>query len=177
MRIVRTTAGPQPEPAQPSKSEAAPSEPVRIVLADDHELMREGIAAVIAREPEFSLCGMAGNEEIARELVAHQRPDLLLIDLSIGRRDELGLLRHLLATSPSTRILALAAFAEERHAERLLRSGARGFFLKSASGEQLLQALRTVMAGDIFVYPRLAALAASISKTIPKTTGARARQQ
>jgi DNA-binding NarL/FixJ family response regulator len=139
----------------------------RIVLADDHELVREGMAAVIGREQGFTLCGAAGDEKAAYDLVALHRPDLLLIDLSISERDGLYFLQHLIISAPSTHVMALAAYAEDRYAERVLRSGACGYFIKSASGAQLVEAVRTVAAGGIYVDRRLAGLpVASIRRAL-----------
>lgn len=130
----------------------------RIVVADDHELIREGIAAVLGREAEFVICGTTSSEEGAGKLLAQHRPNLLLIDLSISR-DGLTLLRKVGSNFPATRVLVLAAYAEERYAERVLRSGARGYFLKSDSGAQLVEAIRTVAAGETYTHPRIASFA------------------
>jgi DNA-binding NarL/FixJ family response regulator len=130
----------------------------RIVLADDHELIREGIAAVIAREPELTICGLASDERTAAELIARHRPDLLLIDLSLSRRDELSLLRNLIESYPATRILALAAYTEELYADRILSAGASGYFIKSATAAELIRAIRRVAGGETYASPRLAIL-------------------
>jgi len=128
----------------------------RIVLADDHELIREGIAAVIAREPDLTITGLASDDRTAAELVARHRPEVLLIDLSLSRRDELSLLRNLIESYPATRILALAAYAEELYADRILSAGASGYFIKSATGAELIQAIRRVAGGETYASPRLA---------------------
>lgn len=140
-------------------SEVGTTARCRIVLADDHELIREGIAAVIAREPGMTVSGIAADEMGMRELLARHRPDLLLIDLALGQRDQLVLLREVASAFPQTRILALATYAEERYAERVLRSGASGYFIKSASAAHLVRAIRAVAAGAIYASPRLAVLA------------------
>ncbi len=136
----------------------------RIVLADDHELIREGITAVIARAPEFTLCGTAGTEQATRETLARHRPNVLVIDLSISQRDEISFLLELLSAQPALRVLVLAAYAEERYADRVLHSGASGYFLKSESGAQLLQAIRTVASGKVYANPRLALLSSSLHR-------------
>lgn len=143
----------------------------RILLADDHELIREGIAAVIARAPEFTICGTAGNEQAACELLARHRPDILLIDLSISRRDGLSFLNDLLASHPALRILVLAAYAEERYADRVLHSGALGYFLKSDSGARLMQAIQTVAAGKVYAHPRLTSFTTPVPRGHLAETG------
>src|SRR4051812_36659206 len=84
----------------------------RIVLADDHELMREGIMAVIAREPDLTICGVAADQATACELLGKHRPDLLLIDLSMTEHDKPELLHALMTHFSGTRVLVLAAYAE-----------------------------------------------------------------
>jgi len=144
----------------PDSERSAPAsrDRCRIVLADDHELVREGIAAVIAREPDLTICGLASDERTAAELVARHRPEVLLIDLSLSGRDELSLLRTLIESYPATHILALAAYTEELYADRILSAGASGYFIKSATGAELIQAIRRVAGGETYASPRLAML-------------------
>ena len=152
----------------------------RIVLADDHELIREGVAAVIAREPELTICGSAADEKTAAELVARHRPDLLLIDLAISQRDALSLLRDIITTCPATRVLALAAYEEKLYAERLLCSGASGYLVKSAAATELVQAIRVVAGGGTYANPRLECWGQRITNLgsdarAPEWAGARAQ--
>ncbi|MDQ6765659.1 MAG: response regulator transcription factor [Verrucomicrobiota bacterium] len=128
---------------------------VRIVLADDHDLICEGIAAVLAREPDLTLIAVTNDETGATDLLGRMRPDLLLIDLSISRRDPICLLREIVAAAPTLRILVLAAYAEQRYAERVVCTGASGYFIKSASASELVHVIRAVMAGETCAGTRL----------------------
>lgn len=127
----------------------------RIVLADDQELIREGIAAVVTREAGCTICGCAADAATAFDLVARHRPDLLLIDVFLVGHNGLHLLEDLVARHPGTRILALSAFEEQTTADRFVRAGASGLLIKSASSAQLIEAIRTVASGKIYLGPRM----------------------
>jgi DNA-binding NarL/FixJ family response regulator len=118
-----------------------------IVVADDHELLREGIVAVIARQPGFSVVGCATDVAAAFALVARHHPDLLLLDVFLGGNDGTHLVSELATCYPATRILALCAFEEQTSAQRFLCAGASGFLVKSVSSAQLLDAIQTVSRG------------------------------
>ncbi|MEY2539728.1 MAG: hypothetical protein QOG67_3468 [Verrucomicrobiota bacterium] len=131
----------------------------RVLIVDDHELIREGIAAVIAREPDLLVCGSVGHEHAAANLMERNQPDVVVLDLLLGNRDGIHLLKEFVARFPPTRVLALSILDEEIHAERALRAGAAGYLMKSASAHQLITAVRTVLSGAIYMSARHALLA------------------
>ena len=121
----------------------------RIVLVDDHALLRIGLRHLFAAEPDLEVVADVGTMREARDaLVAHQ-PDLLVLDLGLGDEFGLGGLPRLREDSPQTRILVLSSHAEQLYAERVLRAGAHGYVMKSAPSADLLVAVRQVLAGKI----------------------------
>lgn len=133
---------------------ARPKSLVRIVIADDQELLRTGIATVLARQRRYSVCGFAANERRALELAEQTKPQLLLLDLFLANRDGIALIKELSGRFPQIRILVLSDRAEETLAARALRAGASGYVMKSASAAQLLEAIEHVLKGKVYIAPR-----------------------
>jgi two-component system, NarL family, response regulator NreC len=131
---------------------------VRLVLADDHAVLRAGLRAFLEEqsEPPIEVVGEAASGEQAIALVEKLRPDLLLLDLSMPGLGGLGALVELRRLGVSTRILVLTQYAESAHLKRALESGANGYILKSARGEELLSAIRAVLQGGTYIDPSLA---------------------
>ncbi len=126
-----------------------PPHRARVVLVDDHALLRIGLRHLFAAEPDLEVVADVGTLREARDaLVAHE-PELLILDLGVGDDFGLGWLPRLRADSPQTRILVLSSHAEQLYAERALRAGAQGYVMKSAPSTELLSALRRVLAGRI----------------------------
>ena len=128
----------------------------RILIVDDHPLMRRGLAALIEGEPDLGVSAEAGNRHAALDAVARRTPDLAIIDLSLeGGEDGLDLVKTLKARSAPIFSLALSAHPESHYAERALRAGARGFVSKQFMGEAVLAAIRCVLAGRIYMSEAL----------------------
>ena len=131
----------------------------RIVVADDSTVAREGIAAIIRRDLRYALCGLATDQRTTIELVEKHQPDLLLIEPFLGHYDGIFLLKELAGRFPRTRILVISKQPEEIYAERALRAGASGYWMKSRTREELIRAIDTVLAGELYVSPAVALLA------------------
>ena len=127
----------------------------RIVVADDSTVAREGIAAII-RDLPYALCGLATDQWTMSELLQQHQPDLLLIEPFLGNRDGIFLIKELAARFPRTRILAVSRQPEEIYAERALRAGALGYWMKSGTREELIRAIETVFADELYVSPGVA---------------------
>jgi DNA-binding NarL/FixJ family response regulator len=138
---------------------SANSTPVktRVLVVDDHPMTREGIVQWIRGEPDLDVCGEAETTAQALKIVTKRDPHLLLTD--IGLPDKLGieLIKDVKALSPRTRILVVSMHDETVYAERVLRAGARGYIMKTEGGEMLLQAIRRVLGGQIYVSERMSA--------------------
>jgi DNA-binding NarL/FixJ family response regulator len=126
------------------------------VVADDSTVAREGIAAIVAGELGYALCGLATDQGTTAELVKKHQPDLLVIEPFLGHYDGIFLLKELAARFPRTRILAVSRQPEEIYAERALRAGASGYWMKSGTREELIHAIETVLARELYVSPRIA---------------------
>jgi len=134
---------------------AAPPEPRRVLIVDDHPVVRQGIKLMIEAEPDLTICGEAQSEQQARKMVRDLKPDALLVDLSLSQGDGFNVVRDVHAHFPDIRILVLSMHDEAIYAERLLAEGAAGYIMKQAATDQLITALRTVLRGERFVSDSL----------------------
>ena len=122
---------------------------LRIVIADDHRLIREGLHAVLARQPGFEVVGLAEDGAEAVRLVRKLLPDVLITDLAMPGLNGIDAIRRVLAHHESVRVLCVSMHADQRSVLSALDAGASGYLLKDSSCEELAQALRQVAAGRI----------------------------
>jgi DNA-binding NarL/FixJ family response regulator len=122
----------------------------RILLVDDHPLMRDGLGKLIAAESGLTVCGLAGTVQEALSLVESERPDLVITDLTLPGRNGLELIKDLVATHPELPVIVLSMHDELIYAERVLRAGGRGYVMKDSSPERLLEAIHAVLGGGVF---------------------------
>jgi two-component system response regulator NreC len=156
-----------------TSAEAPAGRKARVVLADDHPLLRQGLQMVIDAEPDLEVAGQAGSAEEAICQVAALRPDVLLLDITMPGGGGIGALERLRAASPGTRVLMLTMHADPEYLRVALASGATGFLLKSAASGDLLAAVRAVHQGRAYVDPVLAGAAlrgvlGAAARTSPK---------
>lgn len=131
-----------------------PRGPVRILVVDDHPIVRLGIRQMIAAEPHLTIAGEAESAATAVELVK-SNPDLAIVDLSLEDGSGLELIRSIRHIAPDTRVLVLSMHDEALFAERALRAGARGYIMKQEAISGLVNAIQEVLAGRVFVSKRL----------------------
>jgi DNA-binding NarL/FixJ family response regulator len=129
--------------------------PIRIVLADDHRIVRDGLAALLRREPGFELVGQAGDGLSLVKLAHELRPDVVITDLSMPGLNGLEAIRRLRAELPTTQLLCLSVHDEDRMVLAGIDAGAAGYVLKDTSFEELAEAVRKVMAHQIYLSPSL----------------------
>jgi DNA-binding NarL/FixJ family response regulator len=129
--------------------------PARVLIVDDHPIVRLGIRQMIAAEPHLTICGEAGSAQAALELLKSLRPDLALVDLSLEDGSGLELIRSCRQIAPETRVLVLSMHDEELFAERALRAGASGYLMKREAIDGLGYAIGEVLAGRLFVSRRM----------------------
>lgn len=127
----------------------------RILLVDDHAIVREGFAELINGHNEFQVCGTVATAGEALDAVAHLKPDLVVTDLSLERGSGLDLIKNLKALHPLLTVLVLSMHDETLYAERALRAGALGYVMKRAESATVLSALRTVLDGQVFLSPAM----------------------
>lgn len=139
------------------------NETIRVIIADDHMLVREGIRLLLRSAPDIAVVGEAENGHAAISLAEQLTPDVLVLDLDMPGGDGASALRSLQESLPDVRVLILTMHAEYERLLPLLESGARGYLSKSAAALDLIEAIRVVAAGDVYVRPAAArVLAAAI---------------
>lgn len=123
----------------------------RLLLIDDHPIMRHGLAQLIRAEGGLDVCGEAGNARDGLTAVGELKPDLVVIDLTLPDKNGLELLKDIQAQFPGTLCLVLSMHDETMYGERALRAGARGYIMKEAAADHLITAARKVLSGGIYV--------------------------
>jgi DNA-binding NarL/FixJ family response regulator len=145
----------QPGKAPASKS-SAPSRK-KVMLVDDHPMLRAGLAEFINKQPDLEMCGEAGNAAEAMQQLPGFKPDLVLTDITMPGKGGIEFIKDLLALHPALPVLVVSMHDENIYAERVLRAGARGYIMKEAGGENLLAAIRQVLNGQVYVSPGISA--------------------
>ena len=138
------------------KSAKAPAKK-RILIVDDHPMMRDGLRQLIANEPDLEVCAEADNAPTALELAASAKPDIAVVDITLRSTNGLELIKDLKIRSPDTAVLALSMHDESLYAERVLRAGGRGYIMKQEGGKKIIEGIRRVLAGGVFVSDQISA--------------------
>lgn len=131
----------------------AQQSPLKVMLIDDHPVVRMGLSHLIGDQPDMAICGEAGTVSEALDLVQTAHPDVAVVDLSLGESSGLDLVRTLKVSHPSVRVLVLSMHDERLFAERALRAGAGGYIMKREAQRHLLDALRRVANGGTYLSP------------------------
>jgi DNA-binding NarL/FixJ family response regulator len=133
------------------------SEPILVLIADDHPLFREGVAHSLANEPDMALVGQAASGEEALRLARDLLPDVLLLDITMPGKGGLIAATEIAVACPATKIVMLTVSEHEDDLVAAFKAGARGYVLKGASARELANVVRAVMSGEVYVSPSLAA--------------------
>ncbi len=134
----------------------APPRKNRILVVDDHPIVRQGLALLINQEADMLVCGEAEEAMGAMHVLASAKPDVLIVDISLNGPDGLDLLKNVRTTHPTLPVLILSMHDESIYAERALRAGANGYIMKQEATEKVLVALRRILAGEIYVSDHIA---------------------
>jgi DNA-binding NarL/FixJ family response regulator len=129
----------------------------KVLLVDDHPMMLVGLKTLIDAEPDLAVCAQARDAETALREIPSCQPDLVITDVTMPGRGGLELIKDLKSLHPGLPVLVISMHDEMLHAERALRAGARGYLMKEAGGERMLEAIRKVLAGQIYVSETIAA--------------------
>jgi two-component system, NarL family, nitrate/nitrite response regulator NarL len=132
---------------------------IRLLLADDHPVVRKGIRSCLSRNPNLDIVGEASNGQEALSKTKELNPDLVLMDIDMPKMSGLAVTELLRKEKPEVKVLILSMHDNSEYVMRILQSGARGYVLKEASPEELVQAIETVNAGEAFFSPDVARLA------------------
>lgn len=127
-----------------------------VFLVDDHAVVRQGLALLINRERDLTVCGDAEDAISGLQRIEEMKPDIVVLDISLSGPDGLELLKTLRSREPGARVLVLSMHDEANYAERCLRSGARGYIMKQEATERVLVAIRRILEGEIYVSDRMA---------------------
>ena len=128
----------------------------RVFVVDDHPIVRQGLALLINRESDLTVCGEAEDAHTAVQAVANAGPDILIVDISLNGPDGLDLLKEIRLRHPNLPVLILSMHDESIYAERALRAGAQGYIMKQEATEKVLVAIRRILANEIYVSERIA---------------------
>lgn len=127
----------------------------KVLLVEDHPIVRQGLAQLINQDPDLEVCGEAASVSEALEILQATSPDLALIDISLKSSNGLELVKDLARSHPNVRTLVLSLFDEMVYAERVLRAGAKGYIMKAEATDNVMEAIRTVLAGEVYVSDRV----------------------
>jgi DNA-binding NarL/FixJ family response regulator len=130
---------------------------IRVLIADDHPIVREGLSAVLETQPDFAIVGEAASGAQAVERAAALRPDVILLDLELPELDGVAALRAIRAADPAARVIIFTAFDTDERILAAVQAGAQGYLLKGAPREELFQAIRVVHDGGSLLQPVVAA--------------------
>src|SRR5882757_1885975 len=129
----------------------------RVMIVDDHPMMRQGLAQLIDNEPDLKVAAEADTGGQGLDIVVGQKLDLAVLDISLPDKNGLELIKDIRALRPDLPVLIISMHDESLYAERVLRAGARGYIMKQEGGKKLLQAIRQVLAGQIYVSEKMSA--------------------
>jgi len=142
----------------PNQSPIMREAPYKILLVDDHPLVREWLASLINQQPDLTVCGEAESVQEALNYLAQDRPDLAIVDLSLRERSGLELIKAMKTSFPDVAIIVLSMHDEKHYAERAIRAGARGYVMKRETTKKIISAIQQVRSGQLGVSDEVAAL-------------------
>lgn len=132
-------------------------EQIKVLLVDDHAILREGVHALLAREPDILVVGEAGDGQEALEQVPRLKPDVVIMDIVMPRMNGLEATRLIAERHPKSRVLILSMYDDHEYVVQIIQAGASGYVLKRVVTEDLVRAIHEVHAGESFLYPPIAA--------------------
>ena len=141
---------------------------IRLLIIDDHEMVREGLKAILVAEPDFSIVGEAANAEQALELVERLRPDIALLDIRLPGVSGIEVCRTMTERYPETAVIILTTFTDENLVAQCVQAGARGFIVKDIERFDLKRAIRAVARGEGAIDPKAAVAVLAQLRRSPK---------
>jgi len=143
--------------------------PIRILLADDHIMVREGTRRILEREPDLKVVADAGDGRETIALVEREHPDVAIVDISMPVMNGIEATKGIKRIAPETAVLVLTAYDDDQYVFAILEAGAAGFLLKNARGSELIDAVRRVNAGESVLHPAIAKKV--LRRVVPSETG------
>jgi DNA-binding NarL/FixJ family response regulator len=146
------------------------SDPIRILIADDHPVVRDGLAAILGTQPDFQVVGEAANGEQAIQLALQAQPEVIFLDLEMPGMDGVEVLRKVRQANPATRVIIFTVFDTDERIMSAVKAGAMGYLLKGSPREEIFSAVRVVSQGGSLLQPLVASrLLQQIAAEIPGT--------
>lgn len=130
--------------------------PIRIVLCDDHQIIREGLRSLLEKQPDMAVVGEALNGLGAIKLVADKKPDIVVLDIAMPEMNGIAAARRIFTDHPKVKILALSMHSDHHFVTEMLEAGASGYMLKDSAFGELTIAIRTIISGGLFISPNIA---------------------
>lgn len=131
------------------------TQPIRIMIVDDHNIVRHGLRQSLSQEDDITVVAETDNGRSAVELASEHNPDVIVMDVSMPDMNGIEATRQILKTNPDIKIIALSMHSEKQYVLSMVKSGARGYLLKTNLFEELLTAIRTVIEGNVFLSPEI----------------------
>ena len=139
----------------PKRLQRASKSTIRVLIVDDHPIVREGLASLLSKQPDFEVCGEADDVQHALRLVETTKPDVVTIDISLKNGDGLDLIRRVKKRDQSVRMLACSLYDETLFAERALHAGAMGYVNKQEATRTIVTAIRQILGGKVYLSDRM----------------------
>ena len=127
----------------------------KVLIVDDHPIVRQGLIQLINQESDFLICGDAGDIPSAKEAIAKSNPDIVLIDIALGQASGIRLIEDIVHQYPEILVIALSMHDESVYGERCLKAGARGYIMKQEEPENVITALKKVIGGEVYISENL----------------------
>ena len=140
---------------KPSSAKAIALKTSKILVVDDHPILREGLAQLIDQQKDLSVCGQFAEADHAFDAIGALKPNLALVDISLKGGSGIELLKNIKANYPKLLVLVLSMHDESLYAERVLRAGASGYIMKQEAAEKILEAIRKVLAGEVYLSEKM----------------------
>ena len=129
---------------------------IRVMLADDHKILREALRSVLEHESDIEVVAEAKDGKEAIDLALNANPDLIVMDIGMPGLDGIEATRRILAKNSAIKVVALSTYSDKRIAQQMIEAGAKGYVVKAAGGDELLNAIRSVMEGELYFSPEIA---------------------
>ena len=142
--------------ARKKQSDQTRDNKIRILIVDDHPIVRQGLAELVNHEDDFAVCGQAEDYHEALRAIGELNPNMAVVDISLKETSGLELIKDIHSQHPDLPVLALSMHDETLYAERALRAGAMGYIMKQEATENVIAAIRKILGGEIYVSDRMA---------------------
>lgn len=156
--------------ASPGRSAGSETRPIRILLVDDHPILRKGLCAVLAAEAAVDVVGEASTGQRGLELARELRPDVVVMDVGMPDMNGIEATRLLQGEMPEVRVIALSTYSDKRYVLSMLDAGASGYVIKAAAADELLRAIQAVAAGKRFLSPEITSVVLRSRSGPPRDT-------